>query len=206
MWFGKRLDAVRADVQRLNGLMESAGAKADEQLSGIAEQGSKLARLTYKNGKDTADKLERLNSLLESQESGWKVAYEQEKARSAQNANALQSAAAAIMGWLDDLDAIAAGQRQQENSLPGGWEQLTGHWQAQMLGQLLELGLKEINVLGKMFEPALCEAVGTIPMSPDAESIIPYEVVSVLRRGYQLEDGSLYRKAQVITLSKESMS
>ncbi|MNC72099.1 hypothetical protein D3C75_1231090 [compost metagenome] len=61
-------------------------------------------------------------------------------------------------------------------------------------------------MLGNVFDPSLCEAVGTIPMSPDSGSAVPYEVMSVLRRGYRLEDGSLYRKAQVITLMKESTS
>lgn len=205
MWFSKRFDAMRIDVQGLRSLMESKAAAADEQLTSIAEQGSKLARLTYKNGKDTVDKLERLSSLLERQESGWKAAYEQEQTRSAQHAGVLQSAAAAMVGWLDDLDTIIAGQSGQEGALSGGWGQLTGHWQEQMLGQLSQLGLQEIEVLGNTFDPALCEAVGTIPGPADSGSGVPYEVMSVLRRGYRLEDGSLYRKAQVITLSKESM-
>ncbi|MEK4047199.1 hypothetical protein NSU18_26660 [Paenibacillus sp. FSL H8-0048] len=43
-------------------------------------------------------------------------------------------------------------------------------------------------------------------MSPNSEAAVAYEVMSVLRRGYLLEDGSLYRKAQVITLFKEGQS
>ncbi|MEK3879563.1 hypothetical protein [Paenibacillus sp. FSL M7-0420] len=114
MWFGKRLDAVRAEVQGLRTLMESKAVEADGQLTGIAEQGNKLARLTYKNGKDTADKLERLGSLLERQESGWKAAYEQEQAQRRQSAAALQSTAEAIVSWLEiwmpsRLDATSKG-------------------------------------------------------------------------------------------------
>ncbi|MEK3879562.1 nucleotide exchange factor GrpE [Paenibacillus sp. FSL M7-0420] len=75
-----------------------------------------------------------------------------------------------------------------------------------MLGQLSQLGLKEIVVLGHVFDPVLCEAAGTVPASADFGTAVPYQVMSVLRRGYRLEDGSLYRKAQVITLSKEGQS
>ncbi|MEK3901336.1 hypothetical protein [Paenibacillus sp. FSL R7-0179] len=46
-------------------LVEGSAAEVEGQLTGIGEQGNKLARLTYKSGKDTADKLERLASLLE---------------------------------------------------------------------------------------------------------------------------------------------
>ncbi|MEK4047198.1 hypothetical protein NSU18_26655 [Paenibacillus sp. FSL H8-0048] len=94
-------------------------------MTGIGEQGNKLARLTYKSGKDTADKLERLASLLENQESGWKTAYEQEQAQRQQSAAVLQSAAEAIIGWLDDLDALTAGRSQQEGSASDGWALLT---------------------------------------------------------------------------------
>jgi molecular chaperone GrpE (heat shock protein) len=203
MWFGKRFDAVRTEVQNLRIWIESTAAEADEQLKSISEQGSKLGRLTYKNGKDTADKLEQLSSLLERQESGWKTAYEQEHARGQQSAAALQSSAEAMIGWLDDLDAIAAGRSQQAGSPSDGWEQLTRHWQGQMLEQLFQLGFKETVVLGHTFDPALCEAVGTVSLPPDSSAAVPYEVMTVLRRGYQLDDGSLFRKAQVITLSKE---
>ncbi|BCG58518.1 nucleotide exchange factor GrpE [Paenibacillus sp. URB8-2] len=205
MWFGKRFDAVRADLQDFRSSLERSAAEADGQLKGIGEQGSKLARLTYKNGKDTTDKLERLSILLERQESGWKVAFEQEQELREQNAAALQSAAGAMIGWLDDLDAIIAGRSRQETAHTDGWEQLTRHWQEQMLGQLSLLGYKEIQVLGSMFDPTLCEAVGTVPYSPDSPSIFPYQIKSVLRRGYRLDDGSLFRKAQVITISKEGM-
>ncbi|MBT2293726.1 nucleotide exchange factor GrpE [Paenibacillus albidus] len=204
MWFGKKkMEAVESDLHNLRSSIERSAAETDGQLKSISEQSSKLARLTYKNGKDTLDKLERLGSLLEQQESGWKAAFEQEQELRRQDAAALESAAGAMIGWLDDLDALINGWGRQGSGAAEGWEQLAQHWQEQMLSQLVLFGYTEIQVLGTMFDPALCEAVGTVTASADSPSTVPYQIHSVLRRGYRLHDGSLFRKAQVITISQE---
>lgn len=61
---------------------------------------------------------------------------------------------------------------------------------------LKEMGLEEIEVLNKEFDPHLCEAVEMVPGDKDNQ------VAEVIRRGYRLEE-KILRVAQV-KVSKKS--
>jgi len=201
MWFKKRSDPVRTELEELRSRIDDAITGVNGQLTGFGEQLGKLSRLTYKNGKDSSDHLVRLADQLERQESEWKAAYERERNRREEEGQTLQSIALAMIAWLDDLDALSEGR--DASSAGDSWDRLTQHWREQLLQQLNLLGLRELPVLGSMFDPATCEAAGTVAAAPDGSAAVPYQIVAVLKRGYQLADGRLVRKAQVITVKEE---
>ncbi|WP_410513539.1 nucleotide exchange factor GrpE [Paenibacillus sp. BR2-3] len=202
MWFKKRIDILAAEVDGLRQSVQNSASLAEEKSAGIGEQLTKLTRLTYKNGKDTADKLDRMAELLAQSDSGWKVAFEQEQAQRTKDQGVMQSTAAAMIQWVDDLDAVIEGTG---NSPIEGWEQVLRHWLNQLLEHLTALGVHEVLVYGQTFDPRTCEGAGTVPEAdmPDGTLLFPYQVVRVLKRGYRLTDGALIRKAQVITIEEE---
>lgn len=100
---------------------------------------------------------------------------------------------------LDDIDLIF------DNINMGGqeyWIQLLKNWKTQILKSLELVGLYEIDILGKSFDPNISEAISTEKREIN-KAYKPYEIVKILQRGFILEDGTLLRKANVVTVEEE---
>ncbi len=68
------------------------------------------------------------------------------------------------------------------------------------LGILKKYGVKEIEVIGKKFDPSCCEVVEEVESDKEPETII-----SVIRKGYRFKDSAILRPARVkIAKKKES--
>ena len=98
-----------------------------------------------------------------------------------------------IIGFLDVLDNLdraldAAAGRGSDPVVEG-----VSLVRQQFLSTLEGLGVKRINPLGQPFDPALHEAVSSVPASADAS---PGTVVGIVRPGYLIGDEVL-RPAQV---------
>lgn len=169
-----------------------------EQLVEFGEQLSKLTRLQYKTGQDIQLKIDRIGDSLES--------VKQDSVNSQKDQLVIE----ALVGWLDDLDYAANSLGNQEEQK--AWRQLMERWTQQLLITLASLGVREVDVLGRSYEPRLSESVQTVLwkewsgtsgfFSPDRVPA-PYEVVSIISRGFWLSDNTLFRKAKVITLREE---
>ena len=174
-------------------------AELREKTEGIGEQLAKLARFQYKFKQEQlglvqalADGLDRLerNQLAES-------------AREEERAETLRALVKRLVKWLDDLDGFGLYLGQGGEPEAAAWRSLLEQWREQVREALLLAGLQEIPVLGRVFDPGLMEAIGTVPMDAlDPPARVPYLVVRVVRRGYA-RAGRLYRKAQVITVLAE---
>lgn len=178
------------------------GEALQEQLVELGEQLSKLTRLQYKTGQDIQSKIDRVGDSLESVKKDF--AYSQKD----------QLLIEALVGWLDDLDYATASLRNREEEQKA-WKQLMERWTQQLLITLASLGVREVDVLGHSYEPRLAESVQTVSWMEWRESTegflqqdrepAPYEVVSIISRGFWLPDSTLFRKAKVITLKEEKL-
>lgn len=101
-----------------------------------------------------------------------------------------------LLSQLDDVDVACDGM---EEGTSDEWLPLLQQWSKKIIMTLSELDIKEIDVVGKTFEPRSADSIGTIPRSGLNSMDIPYEVASVVKRGFIDKDGVLIRKAQVIT-------
>ncbi len=200
-WFWKEKGKTSPELEAIWQLKEQNNLLAD-QYKGLVEQITKLSRLQYKTSKDILGKVD---SFVKKQEH-----HDHEKElRIAQTEAKLEELSYSLIRWLDDLDLVCSGliENDQEE-----WKKILKQWSNQIVEQLEGVGIVEIHVLGSSFDPTKAESLGTIPMKDAATKYkeikvqrdIPYQVVEVLKRGFIGKNGSLFRKAQVITIEKEN--
>lgn len=177
---------------------------SSEQLTELNDQIRKLGRFQYKSGQDVQGKLEGLSSGLEAVLQ-WQHTQTVDKARLDTLEQQIRQVIVLLLNWLDDLDLLATSMREQKQE---GWLKLMTTWTGQILQALQTHGIYEMQLLGTVFDPTLAESIGTLdrqPIRTDAvreetdSSFPPYEIAEVVKRGFIDQDGSLLRKAQVIT-------
>lgn len=103
-----------------------------------------------------------------------------------------------LLCQLDEMDRACAGLKNKGNN---AWQLLLQQWRQRIITALAEMGIREVDVLGKTFEPQVAECVGVVPGMP--ASAVPYEVAEVVKRGFANSEGIILRKAQVITYGEE---
>ena len=181
-------------------LLESLQSRMTE----LGDQLSKLTRLQYKTSQDVTGKVEQLNEKVNGLLS-WQSSYDQAQAAINQLEQREQRTIEALLNWLDDLDYVTAQLQGKDQS---AWEQLMLGWAERMIAALAAMGVHEINLLGRSFDPRYAESIQTISAaewssrasSDQARPHVAYEVVEVTKRGFLHANGRLLRKAQVITL------
>lgn len=167
-------------------------ASLQEQLGKLEEQMNKIVRLQFKTGKNTEEKLGELGSSLSL------LTKESELVR--QYKNREETIANHIIRLIDELDHVSSGLNDTEQK----WQTVLTQWTNTSIKSLEEIGIYQLNVLGKAFDPTIAEALQTVEkkelVSP---SEVPYEVIQVIQRGYISENGKLIRKARVVTIKEE---
>ncbi|MBF7081459.1 nucleotide exchange factor GrpE [Desulfallas sp. Bu1-1] len=184
-------------------------AKSNEQMAELGIQLNKLARLQYKTGQDMQVKLEKLMIGIDDARQHWQAARDAELTQLHAMERQIDSLMMVLINWIDDIDLISARLQDGEQE---AWRQLLKKWAGQILTALAGIGVHELEVKGRSFNPQLAESIGTVACSPSApgasndghtRSTVPYQVVEVARRGFVFNDGRLLRKAQVITMREE---
>lgn len=182
--------------QQLNGSLA--------QLTDLSEQVRKIGRLQYKSGQDVQGKLEGLSSSIDDLKQ-WQHTQTIDKSYLAAIESQIGQVSELLLVWLDDLDLLANSMRDQEQE---GWNKLLRTWTTQVLQALQIHGISEMQLVGTVFNQALAESIGTIAHQPTTSgglqketnnSFQPYEIVEVVKRGFIYQDGTLLRKARVIT-------
>lgn len=175
-----------------------------EQVTGIAAQVSKVARLQYKTGQDLLGKLERLNAGVDDLQRRQDV-YDVNEASYKTLELQINFLVEVFIHLLDDIDLVSSRLQGEGQEV---WRHLLNQWARQILMALKETGIRELDILGHSFNPQLAEAIGAVDcdLADDGASggenvrpLVPYEVVEVVKRGFAFNDGRLLRKAQVIT-------
>jgi len=155
----------------------------------------KLTRLQYKSNQETQRKLEQviegLLTVKQCQET-----YGDSEKHSEKLTRQHQSVLNVLLGQLDDFDRICAGFTGVEKD---AWQPFFTEWVQKIINALAEIGIYEIDVIGKVFDPRIAEGVGIMLRSPEAIAPVAYEVAEVVKRGFINSEGQLLRKAQVIT-------
>lgn len=154
----------------------------------------KILRLEYKSFREILNKLNQIHETVDYGERYIKI--EKEKDCLVRERNFIIEK---TIQWLDDIDLIYSGLNKQSRE---HWVQLLHNWQKQIIKTLGMLKIYEINIMGKTFNHELAEAVNTKEKEADRD-YLPYEVIDVLQRGFMLENGTLLRKAKVITIEEK---
>jgi molecular chaperone GrpE (heat shock protein) len=165
-----------------------------QQAQELTDQITKLTRLYYKSSQEINGKLDQHNYALKQLSD-----VQDLQVKLTKSTNTLEQTLSTMLQWLDELDTILSKLAKEESH---EWKLLLGQWSQRLLDNLALLGLEELEVLSTTFDPSISEAIG-VQSASDADRLDripdPYEVLEVVRRGFVRSDGSLYRKAQVIT-------
>jgi len=176
-----------------------------EQAVEVGVQVNKLARIQYKTGQEMLGKLDRLAAGMETVQC-WQADHAVDVARLNAVEQQNRYLTEVLIRWLDDIDFACAGLRGQDQER---WGQLLEQWGNQLLAALAEIGVHEINLLGRTFNPQWAESISTVARGAsagDREILVPYEVAEVIKRGFVHSDGRLLRKGQVITIREDCTS
>lgn len=154
----------------------------------------KFLRLEYKSTQEILNKLNQIGETIDYGERYIKI--EKEKGHLIEERNFIIEK---TIQWLDDIDLICSKLNKQGQEY---WFQLLEDWQKQIIKSLEALKIYEIDVMGKTFNHGFAEAINTKKREINRD-YLPYEVVDVLQRGFMLGDGTLLRKAEVITIEEK---
>lgn len=154
----------------------------------------KILRLEYKSSREILNKLNQINETMDYGERYIKI--EKEKDCLVRERNFIIEK---TIQWLDDIDSVYSRLNKQSQE---HWIQLLRNWQKQIIKTLEMLKIYEIDITGKTFNHELAEAVNTKEKEADRD-YLPYEVIDVIQRGFMLANGTLLRKAKVITIEEK---
>ncbi|UOQ83602.1 nucleotide exchange factor GrpE [Gracilibacillus salinarum] len=163
-----------------------------EHVLKVTDQLKKLSRHQVKTSKNIEEKLDNLPSVLSIQTERDKLSNENNQYQHRQKQQ-IES----HLAMIDEMDHVSSGIKEADKQ----WEEMLKHWIQTMLTDLKNIGVYEVEVLGKGFDPQLAESMQTVAKSELASTpSVPYQVVEVLKRGFVNEQGKVIRKAQVITV------
>lgn len=156
-----------------------------EALRKLGKQQLRLGQNVELLGDRNSDTLERLDELVALV--GRQTSDEQ--AAAAEESRQMALKAVQIIDMLDDLALLAreAGDEQ--------WPQNLERLQDKVMRILQDMGITPVPGEGETFDSEVHESLETVDRSDDQA---PYEVVSVLQRGFRFR-GTVLRPAQVIT-------
>ena len=190
----RKSNTVGEDLHRFENKLDGINQQLENNENAI----QKSLRLEYKSFQEIFKKLNQVNNKIDET-----IDYEERYAEFERIKNNLIKERNFILGknihWLDDIDLICDKMYEQDQEQ---WIQLLQSWQKQIIKSLEALRIYEIDIIGKTFNHELAESVSTKKKEVD-KNYLPYEVVDVLQRGFILEDGTLLRKAKVITIEEE---
>lgn len=164
---------------------EKAGTPEQETESGTGVNSNEIDQLKSKNN-ELNDKYLRLYSEFDNfRKRTMKERVELSKTASAE-------VIASLLPVLDDLErCLASTKESDEGNLKTGISLI----QSKLLNTLKQKGLEEIEVLGKVFDPELSEAITHVPVEDPSKK---NTVIDVIEKGYYL-NGKVIRFAKVVT-------
>ena len=185
-----KANAIEEQLQGFKDKIEEIG----RHMGNNEDVTQKFLRLEYKSTQEILNKLNQISETMDYGERYMKI--EEEKRYLIEERNFITEK---TIQWLDDIDLICSKLNKQSQEY---WFQLFLNWQKQIIKSLETLKIYEIDVMGKTFNHEFAEAIGTRKKEINKD-YLPYEVIDVLQRGFMLEDGTLLRKAEVITIEEK---
>lgn len=162
------------------------------QMESISDQVTKLTRTQVKSSKNIEEKMDEYGTALSTLNEQKDLIHRYERQQ--------EIFIKQMIRLLDEFDHVSSGMKEKEE----GWQTILDAWSRTIVESLEGLGVYQLDVIGKTFNPEVAESLKTV--EKDALStapFAPYQVIEVLQRGYINENGKLIRKAQVITVKEE---
>lgn len=197
---GQQVQGLVENIERLENkesTLKSEVASISSHTSAIEDQNQKILRFFFKYGQDMERGFQGVDSQLKNLKE-WQISYDEEKRGKAKVERDIGKYRNDLILLVDGIDHLLAKLDGEDSK---SWGRLLKQWNQQLLETLRDMGATEMNLLGSTFSPKLAESVETTP--PSSKDHVPYEVVEVIKRGFIFDDGSLLRKAQVITVEEE---
>ncbi|HEY3424275.1 MAG TPA: nucleotide exchange factor GrpE [Negativicutes bacterium] len=191
-----QLLAINANIAEVS----ERSADSLQQQQELNGQLAKLMRMQYKSGHETQVKLEQLQQEVTKMQQ-WQTKYDSETENGDTLRRQQEHLLTVLFCQLDELDTARSGLNDKENI---SWQSLLSQWAQKIVASLAQIGIYELDIMGKTFEPQIAEGVGTIPRMPGTDANIPYEVAEIVSRGFVNSEGYLLRKARVITYMEVS--
>lgn len=193
-WFPRQISMNQLYWKKKMGKRKEQEALS-ESLTQINEQLIKLGRLQYKSRQDLLDGLNQLG-----REVGQVVSSQEDNGNNVELIKQLtknqQQLVNILLLQLDELDVASSGLKLDESDT---WGQLLRKWTERIVTSLAELDIYEMNLVGRSFSPEFAEGVGTVLRTVRSYPETPYEISSIVKRGFMYGDHRIFRKAQVIT-------
>lgn len=173
-----------------------------EKITTSNEQTLKWSRSQYKSAQDIQARLDKLDQAMDDLQQN-NLQQELTMSRTTTLEDQLYRTSLSLIGWIDDMDHLRANLQETENE---GWTEILLRWTDQLSTTLSALDIHELEVQHHSFDPQLAEAIDTLSMEQldslqiDITGLLPFQVISVVRRGYVQGQRTILRKAQVITL------
>lgn len=209
LWRKRQNEQRSAELEAIERLERQVDERFGAFGEMMAEQLGKLSRVQYKSGQETLAKMDRLAGGIDGLANRL-TEREEERARLDNLVREKEAGVQELIRLLDDFDL--ARTRLQGTEMDA-WSNVIRQWSDRVLALLAGMEVHELRVLGRSFDPSVAEAVATTTreehrVAEVADGLdqigdtVPYEVVTVERRGFVTGDGRLLRKAQVITISE----
>lgn len=164
----------------------------DEKLDTVTDQMKKVTRVQFKMAKQMEESFAEIKSDIQEQKEGMETRAQVERYEKSQDQLVRQ-----FIQFLDEMDHLTTALNDEQQA----WHQLLEEWTRSILVNLKTIGIHELEVFGKVFDPTVAEAIGTVDLDPSEDvQAVPYQVMKVIKRGFIDEQHCLIRKAQVVTL------
>lgn len=163
-----------------------------KKVENLEDQMNKMVRIQFKTGKNMEEKMEEFGSFL--------TEFKKENELIVHYKNREKMMASHIIRLLDELDHVVSKLDDTEQ----GWHKVFTQWINTLLKNLQEIGIYQLNVIDKSFDPKIAESIKTVTKNElYTAPKVPYQIVQIIHRGYISESGELIRKAKVVTVKED---
>lgn len=178
------------------GHLQEGITSINEQMASVTENVTKLTRLQFKTSKTIEGKIDSLEAKLSTQQQ-YDALLIQNQQYEKQHDFLVQN----TLHSLDGIDHVLSGISENEQI----WSNLLGQWSHELVTSLDKVGVHQLDVLGKSFNPEVSESIKVVAKdSLDIAPTVPYQIMEVLKRGFADTNGQLIRKAHVITVKEDA--
>jgi len=176
-------------------LLQQQVSELQEHVLKMSEQLTKLSRHQVKTSKNIEEKVDYFQTVMSKQTERDELLNKNQQYEKQQ-----MQLTETIIGMLDEIDHISSGIKEKDQV----WYDILDQWTRNLVSDLGKVGVYELDVYGKGFNPQLAESMKTVSKKElDIPPSFAYQVVEVLKRGFLDNHGKIIRKAQVITIEED---
>ena len=190
-WSKKKKESEISETE----LLQQQVNELQEHVLKMSEQLTKLSRHQVKTSKNMGEKVDYFQTVMSKQTERDELLNKNQQYEKQQTL-----LTETLIGMLDEMDHVSSGIKERDRV----WYDMLDQWTRNLVSELKKVGIQELDVYGKGFNPQLAESMKTVSKEElDIPPSFAYQVVEVLKRGFVDNHGKLIRKAQVITVEED---